>query len=72
MVLIKDILVNVRLGGNRMKQTITFGRNGKRYSVDVDMKEVTNMTFKEMEDYAWEKLKKSDNKYAGSESNAKN
>ena len=40
-----------------MKQTITFYRNGKRYSVDVDIKEVTNMTFKEMEDYAWEKLK---------------
>ena len=55
-----------------MKQTITFDRNGKRYSVDVDIKEVTNMTFKEMEDYAWEKLKKSDNKYAGSKSNAKN
>ena len=58
MALIKDILVNVRLGGNRMKQTITFYRNGKRYSVDVDIKEITNMTFKEMEDYAWEKFKK--------------
>src|SRR5699024_4547665 len=27
-------------------------------SVDVDIKEVTNMTFKEMENYAWEKIKK--------------
>ena len=41
-----------------MKQTITFYRNGKKYSVDVDIKEITNMTFKEMEDYAWEKFKK--------------
>ena len=30
------------------------------------------MSFKEMEDYAWEKLKKTKRKYAGSESNAKN
>ena len=67
MALIKDIFVNVRLGGNRMKQTITFDRNGKRYSVDVDTREITDMSFKEMEDYAWEKLKKTKCKHVGSE-----
>lgn len=50
-----------------MKQTITFGREGKRYSVDVDIRKVEDMSFKEMEDYAWEKAKESANKYIGSE-----